>query len=366
MGQKFSTGEKQTNPATQQNQATNVAQQPAAPVQNPGIQIKIGEFAKEDLKILILGPGESGKSTYWRQLRNIYTGGLSTKEKKNLIIPIRMNLIHDIQVILEYAESLQLDISTSLASEVQQIRELDENDVDELTDEVAHNISLIWDDPAAKEVYKQIHSCNLSDHTDFFLDNTERIAKADYLPSNEDVIKSRIRTTGVNDIKMDINGRKILLVDVGGQQCERGKWKNVFNNVNAIIFVISLADFDQTMFEDQKERRTVDSLELFKQTVANPLFQKIPFYLIMNKQDEFERKLKAFPDAFKQSYPGFDGNLDDVDSVIKYIENQYISQTGERQPGAEIKTFVTTALNADKLNQTFLSVSENVLKIPQQ
>ena len=356
----------QATPATATTQPAN--QQPTTHVETPGINIKVADFSKEDLKILILGPGESGKSTYWRQLRNIYTGGLTVREKKNLIGPIRVNLIHDIQVILEFSETTQIDIASELSSEVELIKSLNEND-DDLDEDIAEKILRVWEDPGAKEIYRKIHSCNLSDHTAFFLDSAERIAQPDYIPTDEDVIKSRIRTIGVNEIKLNINDKKIKLVDVGGQQCERAKWKNVFNNVNAIIFVISLADFDQTMFEDQDERRTTDSLQLFKQTISNPLFSKIPIYLILNKQDEFERKLKSEPgaaEAFKRSYPDFQGDLSDIPSVIKFIEEQYIAQTEPRQAGAEIKTFVTTALQQDKLNQTFLAVSQNLLTIQPQ
>ena len=356
---------------TKQGQSAAVAQPNAAPASSsqtpatPGLNIKVDDFSKEDLKILILGPGESGKSTYWRQLRNIYTGGLSVREKKNLIGPIRINLIHDIQVILENSETTQIDVASELSGEVDLIKNLAEND-DDLDPDVAEKISLVWNDPGAKTIYKKIHSCFLSDHSDFFLDSAQRIAAEDYVPTDEDVIKSRIRTIGVNEIKLKINDKKIKLVDVGGQQCERAKWKNVFNNVNAIIFVVSLADFDQTMFEDQNERRTTDSIQLFKQTISNDLFKRIPIYLILNKQDEFERKIKTEPgaaEAFKASYPSFNGNVNDTQQVIKFIQDQYISQADQREPGAEIKPFVTTALQQDKLNETFLAVSQNLLTI---
>lgn len=348
---------KPDNDATEKNN-----KQPIQPVESPGIKIVCSNFVKEDLKVLILGPGESGKSTYWRQLRNLYTGGLTPKEKKLLIPAIRINLLTDIKIIVENAETLGCDISASLSNEIDMIKNIEASE-EELIPDVAKAIAAVWADPGAKSVYEQIHSCSLSDHSGFFLDNAERIADPDYLPTGEDVIKSRIRTTGVNDIKFDINGRNVLLVDVGGQKCERNKWKSVFTNVNAIIFVISLADFDQTMFESQEERRTTDSLELFKTTVNTQLFNNIPVFLILNKEDELKRKLKLYPDQFKTAYPTYEGSLDDIDAVIKHIEQQYISQATERKPENAIKPFVTCAVNSEQLQQTFLSVSENILTI---
>ena len=65
-----------------------------------GIQISPKDFEEHDLKVIILGPGESGKSTYWRQLRNLYTGGLSKSEMRALIPGIRLNIISDIKTLI--------------------------------------------------------------------------------------------------------------------------------------------------------------------------------------------------------------------------------------------------------------------------
>ena len=150
-----------------------------------------------------------------------------------------------------------------------------------------------------------------------------------------------------------------MLVDGGGQKCERSKWQLVVSNVIAIIFVVSLADFDQLMFEDQSERRTSDSLQLFQTTLTTNLFSNIPVYLILNKEDELKRKLKVTPDAFQLAYPSFTGDLKDTEGVIKFIEEQYIAQA----PNSQIKTFVTTAVEPEVLKRSFLAVAENLITI---
>ncbi|VDO54211.1 unnamed protein product [Brugia timori] len=40
------------------------------------------------------------------------------------------------------------------------------------------------------------------------------------------------------------------VIDVGGQRSERKKWIHCFDNVNAIIFISSLSEYDQTLRED--------------------------------------------------------------------------------------------------------------------
>jgi hypothetical protein len=45
------------------------------------------------------------------------------------------------------------------------------------------------------------------------------------------------------------------VVDVGGQRSERKKWIHCFDDVKAIVFVVSLAGYNQVLFEDEEMNR---------------------------------------------------------------------------------------------------------------
>uniref|UniRef100_A0A1I7WXH0 G-protein alpha subunit n=1 Tax=Heterorhabditis bacteriophora TaxID=37862 RepID=A0A1I7WXH0_HETBA len=51
----------------------------------------------------------------------------------------------------------------------------------------------------------------------------------------------------LKDCKRNLLSR---VIDVGGQRSERKKWIHCFDNVNAIIFISSLSEYDQTLRED--------------------------------------------------------------------------------------------------------------------
>ena len=41
------------------------------------------------------------------------------------------------------------------------------------------------------------------------------------------------------------------LFDVGGQRSERKKWIHCFENVTALVFLVSLSEYDQMLYEDE-------------------------------------------------------------------------------------------------------------------
>lgn len=54
------------------------------------------------------------------------------------------------------------------------------------------------------------------------------------------------------------------VLDVGGQRNERKKWIHQFDDVTAIIFVVAISEYDQTLFEDEEENRIVEALSVFQ------------------------------------------------------------------------------------------------------
>ena len=79
-----------------------------------------------------------------------------------------------------------------------------------------------------------------------------RILAADYLPNEQDVLRSRVVTTGIIETSFRVNKLIYRMVDVGGQRSERRKWIQCFDDVRAVLFICALSGYDMTLFEDGK------------------------------------------------------------------------------------------------------------------
>ncbi|MEQ2167248.1 Guanine nucleotide-binding protein G(i) subunit alpha-2 [Goodea atripinnis] len=95
-----------------------------------------------------------------------------------------------------------------------------------------------------------------------YLNDLERIAKLDYIPTQQDVLRTRVKTTGIVETHFTFKDLHFKMFDVGGQRSERKKWIHCFEGVTAIIFCVALSAYDLVLAEDEE----MVSLADFKMT----------------------------------------------------------------------------------------------------
>lgn len=67
---------------------------------------------------------------------------------------------------------------------------------------------------------------------------------------DEMLLRGYYTTTGAHVTKLDIKGHSCQLHDVGGRRSERKKWLNRFQDIDVVIFVVSLTGYCQAPPED--------------------------------------------------------------------------------------------------------------------
>lgn len=84
-----------------------------------------------------------------------------------------------------------------------------------------------------------------------FCDDLDRFWDPNYVPTDQDLLRSRLRTTGITETVFDLGQLTYRMFDVGGQRSERKKWIHCFENVNALLFLVAISGYDQCLVEDK-------------------------------------------------------------------------------------------------------------------
>ena len=119
--------------------------------------------------------------------------------------------------------------------------------------------------------------------------------KPDFIPNEQDVLRARVRSTGIDEAEFDFEDLQFRMLDVGGQRSERRKWIHCFDCVTAVLFCASLSEYDQTLREDDSQNRMKESLLLFDEICNSPWFRDTTFILFLNKMDLFREKIQKIP-----------------------------------------------------------------------
>nr|pir probable GTP-binding regulatory protein Gh alpha chain - bovine (fragments) [Bos taurus] len=83
-----------------------------------------------------------------------------------------------------------------------------------------------------------------NDSAAYYLNDLERIAQSDYIPTQQDVLGTRVKTTGIVKTHFTFKDLHFKMFDVGGHGSERKKWIHCFEGVTAIIFCVALSAYD--------------------------------------------------------------------------------------------------------------------------
>jgi len=307
------------------------------------------------IKLLLLGAGESGKSTIFKQMKVINKGGYSDAERKNFQSIVWSNTIVSIKALLGAFQKLEIDKPSDLEKLEEQIEDKTK-DKEELDPDLGAIIKQAWNHEAMQEVYLRRNQFQLNDSAEYYLQAIDRISLRDYIPTTDDVLRSRVRTTGIVQSDFKIKATNFSMFDVGGQRNERRKWIHCFDHVNAVVFVAALSEFDQVLFEDETQNRLDEAIDLFKQIINSKWFKETSVILFLNKKDLFKQKLgkKNFAD-YRKDYTG----ANTMDECVEYCKSLFIAQNQNKEKA--IYCHATTATDTENVKFVFNSVVSIIL-----
>eukprot|EP01103_Thecamoeba_quadrilineata_P021583 TRINITY_DN996_c0_g1_i1.p1 TRINITY_DN996_c0_g1~~TRINITY_DN996_c0_g1_i1.p1 ORF type:complete len:352 (-),score=52.24 TRINITY_DN996_c0_g1_i1:103-1158(-) len=275
---------------------------------------------KKSVKILLLGTGESGKSTLAKQAKIIHDTGFTPDERDSIVRTIISNVMEGILTLVSLVK--REGVRSSFKPETLEEMDFFANNVTSetnLSNTVIQATTTIWADPAVKDyLQKNLSKFKASDSLRYYLDNWEGISKPDYSPTLRDILLARTRSTGITEYRFQEANVSYLFVDVGGQRSERKKWIHCFQDVSAIIFCVALSEYDQVLEEDKFTNRMEEAYNLFKEMLI--WFSNTRFIIVFTKEDLFREKISRVD--LKTCFPSYTDGCD-FEKARAFIEDHF-------------------------------------------
>uniref|UniRef100_A0A8C6USG7 Guanine nucleotide-binding protein G(i) subunit alpha-2 n=1 Tax=Neogobius melanostomus TaxID=47308 RepID=A0A8C6USG7_9GOBI len=315
-----------------------------------------GEKAAREVKLLLLG------SVFLMAFRIIHEDGYSEDECKQYRAVVYSNTIQSIMAIVRAMGSLKIDYSDpARQDDARQLFVLaattaEEKDI--LPDDLANVIRRLWADSGIQSCFTRSREYQLNDSAAYYLNDLERIAKADYIPTQQDVLRTRVKTTGIVETHFTFKELHFKMFDVGGQRSERKKWIHCFEGVTAIIFCVALSAYDLVLAEDEEMNRMHESMKLFDSICNNKWFTETSIILFLNKKDLFEEKITRSPLTI--CFPEYAGE-DNFDEAASYIQTKF-EDLNKKKDTKEIYTHFTCATDTKNVQFVFDAVTDVIIK----
>lgn len=306
---------------------------------------------KKETKLLLLGAGECGKSTIVKQMRIIYTEGFSPDELKTFVPIVHQNTIISMIALIKAVDTSTLPSDVQNAGSFLLSEEV--STATSLNSEISDAIKKLWANDIIKTRFDNRSDIQIMDACNHYFNELDRISNSAYVPSEQDVLYSRVKTTGIVEICFSLLGNPFRLVDVGGQRSERRKWIHCFQEVTAIFFIASMSEYDQVLREDASTNRMVESLSLFEEIGNCQWFQATPIILFLNKSDLFAEKIKKID--LKITFPEYAGGCNE-EKGSEFIKQKFATKM--KNTAKKIYTHTTCATNTENVKFVFAAVQD--------
>ncbi|XP_029767551.1 guanine nucleotide-binding protein G(q) subunit alpha-like [Terrapene carolina triunguis] len=304
--------------------------------------------ARRELKLLLLGTGESGKSTFIKQMRIIHGSGYSDEDKRGFTKLVYQNIFTAMQAMIRAMDTLKIPYKYEHnKAHAQLVREVDIEKVSAFENPYVDAIKSLWNDPGIQECYDRRREYQLSDSTKYYLNDLDRIAEPAYLPTQQDVLRVRVPTTGIIEYPFDLqsvifrNGLLMsdeVMIQVYGYEGPTGN-KNDFN---LIIF-----------------NRMEESKALFRTIITYPWFQNSSVILFLNKKDLLEEKIMY--SHLVDYFPEYDGPQRDAQAAREFILKMFV----DLNPDSDkiIYSHFTCATDTENIRFVFAAVKDTILQL---
>lgn len=315
------------------------------------------------VKVLLLGSGDSGKSTILKQMRLIHKVPFSAQEIESYRQLVFDNITRGLRYLIEAMDDMDLKVSEENILHVEMVDGArDIRDGEPFPMSFYDPLKSIWSDPNVQKAWDRGNEAALPENLLYFFSSLDRLFDSAYQPTEQDIIRCRARTIGITETTFTLRDHEMLMVDVGGQKSERRKWIHCFQDVTSILFLVSLSGYDQCLVEDKDANQMQDAMTIWDSICHSQWFKQTSIILFLNKNDLFEKKIPT--SDIKNFFPDFEGEAGDVKAGKEYFKRRFakLAQKAGRSKEREIYIHITTATDTVMLRVVMAAVEDIVLR----
>uniref|UniRef100_A0A8C6TLI2 Adenylate cyclase-inhibiting G alpha protein n=1 Tax=Neogobius melanostomus TaxID=47308 RepID=A0A8C6TLI2_9GOBI len=316
------------------------------------------EKSSREVKLLLLGMKASFTICVWLI---IHEDGYSEEECKQYQVVVYSNTIQSIMAIIRAMGRLKIDFGDAArADDARQLFTLASTaEEGVMSAELSRVVRRLWSDQGVQACFDRSREYQLNDSAAYYLNDLDRICESGYVPTQQDVLRTRVKTTGIVETHFTFKDLYFKSdVRCGGQRSERKKWIHCFEGVTAIIFCVALSDYDLMLAEDEEMNRMHESMKLFDSICNNKWFTQTSIILFLNKKDLFEEKVTRSPLTI--CYPEYTGGHS-YEEAAAYIQCQF-EDLNKRKDTKEIYTHFTCATDTKNVQFVFDAVTDVIIK----
>ncbi|KAF8167062.1 heterotrimeric G protein alpha subunit 4 [Mycena galopus ATCC 62051] len=350
------------------------------------------------VKVLLLGSGDSGKSTILKQMRLIHRVPFSAQETEFYRQLIFENITRGLKYLLDALPFMEIELPaayTDVDPETGYVRgwgpgehgprrikgaeegtgegvmgdgiaadvELLEH-AEDLCDGEAFpmryygSLSRLWREEIVRSAWNRGNEAAVPENLHYFFSDLPRLFDPAYVPTDQDIVRTRARTIGITETVFALRDQEMLMVDVGGQKSERRKWIHCFQDVTTILFLVSLSGYDQCLVEDRDANQMQDAMTIWDSICHSQWFKQTSIILFLNKDDLFEKKIKT--SDIRSFFPDFEGEPHNAVAGREYFKKRFgrLAQKAGGTKMREVYTHITTATDTELLRVIMSAVEE--------
>ncbi|XP_076458112.1 guanine nucleotide-binding protein subunit alpha-12-like [Babylonia areolata] len=315
---------------------------------------------RRTVRILLLGAGESGKSTFLKQMKIIHGQDFGDEARHEFRTVVYNNIVKGMRVLIDARQKLGIPWGNeTLQKDANYVFAYDSNvKLDEiLFAQYVQSVQRLWGDSGIRTAFDRRREFQLGDSLQYFMSQIDRVGAQNYMPSRQDILFARKATKGISEHNIQIKGIPFLFIDVGGQRSQRQKWYQCFAGITSILFLAASSEFDQVLMEDRKTNRLQESCDIFETIINNKSFSGVSIILFLNKMDLLQQKIQHI--SIGDYFPEFQGDPKDIEAVKAFELHLFDSRRRERSK--PLFHHFTTAVDTENIKHVFQDVKDTIL-----